>query len=62
MEKKSILFNNFCKDKCNSDENADICIKKCKMILNDFFNKIKKSKLDSQMNSVKIVRMFDFLE
>ncbi len=62
MEKYSTLFNNFCKDKCNSDENADMCIKKCKMILNDFLNQIKKNKLDSQMNSVKIVRMFHFLD
>ena len=54
-----IHFNSFCNDKCKNEINKKLCIKNCKIILNDFFRTIEKYNNERKMNSIYFSREFE---
>lgn len=53
---KIIKFNDFCSNYCEKNENKDLCVNNCKLILNNFFITIDKHNNIKNINCFKILK------
>lgn len=59
---KIIKFYDFCDNYCEKNEKNktnDVCVSNCKIILNNFFEKIEKYNNEHKTNSFKIIKDFE---
>lgn len=56
---KIIKFYDFCNNYCEKNEDKQICINKCKIILNNFFSTIEKYNNIQKIESFKILKKYE---
>ena len=53
---KIIKFYDFCNNYCEKNQNKDLCVNNCKIILNNFFITIDKYNNTKNIDSFKILK------